>query len=137
MRPRPRLLPLAGIYDHGKGKWERVKTLTSGKRITRTALFPIGWPTNITPLFAESSGTRTGKLDEVLYFREFRDFRFDAGQRVGNGEAFPEEDLERLAERGLRFIGDAVALQADFIDGARLGRIAVYEHEWRDILNNF
>ena len=24
-----RLLPLAGIYDHGSGKWERVKTLSS------------------------------------------------------------------------------------------------------------
>jgi len=24
-----RLLPLAGIYDHSSGKWERVKKLTS------------------------------------------------------------------------------------------------------------
>src|SRR5688572_10720542 len=24
-----RLLPLAGIYDHGRGKWERVRKLTS------------------------------------------------------------------------------------------------------------
>ena len=28
-----RLLPLAGIYDHTSGKWERVKTLTSEARI--------------------------------------------------------------------------------------------------------
>lgn len=30
-----RLLPLAGIYDHGRGKWERVKKLSSAKETTR------------------------------------------------------------------------------------------------------
>lgn len=87
-----------------------------------------------TGLFTNAAFAGADELDEVLDFRQRRQFLFNFLQRVGQDQAFAKNQLVRLAQGVLCLLGDAVAFQADFIDGHWRGRVAVGEHEWRDIL---
>ena len=77
-----------------------------------------------------------GEVDEVLDFGELGQVGFELGEGVGDGEALAEEDLVGLAHGGLGLLGDAVAFHPDFVDGAGLGRVAVGDHEGRDVLHD-
>ena len=77
------------------------------------------------------------ELEQVLNFGQWRQLLFDPGKRIGNGQAVAEENFVSLTERDLRVFGNRIAFHADFVDGARFGRISVGQHERRDVLDNF
>ena len=89
------------------------------------------------PLFADAAFAGADELNEVLYFRQRRQFLFNLRQRVGDGQTFAEQDLVSLLQGILRVIRDALAFHADLVNGARFRGIAVGNHEWRHILHDF
>jgi hypothetical protein len=54
-------------------------------------------PTPNIRLFTDAAGAGTDELNQVEYFRQLRQFRLDAGKRVGDGETFAKEYFESLS----------------------------------------
>ena len=57
-------------------------------------------------------------------------------KRVGDGKPLAEEDFVGLAQASLRGVRDAVPFKTDLVDGARLGGVAVHDHEGRHVLHD-
>lgn len=88
-------------------------------------------------LFADAALAGADEVDEVADFGELWDFLLDASEGVGDGEAFAEEEFVGVAQGVLGFFADAMALHADFVDGADFGGAAVGEHEGGHVLAEF
>src|ERR1017187_1947541 len=90
-----------------------------------------------TQLLADAALAASDKLNQVLDLRQLRQFLFYFRQRVRNRESFAEQNFVSMAHGRLRFLRNPVAFHADFVDGARLRRIAVGNHERRHVLHDF
>src|SRR5438876_8109900 len=88
------------------------------------------------PLFADSALAGPSKFDKMAQFSDLRQLGFDSLQGTGHAQAFAEENLISLLQSGLDLFGDAIAFQADLVNGARLRRIAIGEHIGRNVLDD-
>jgi len=73
----------------------------------------------------------------MLNFRQRGHFSLDFRDGIGDREALAKNDFVNLPQSPYGGLGDSIALQPDFIDGAGLGRVSVHEHEWGHVLNHF
>src|ERR1043166_235198 len=75
------------------------------------------------------------EFQQVLYFGQGGQLGLNARQGAADRQALAEQNLIGMLERGLRLSRNAVALHADFIDRARLSRVAIGQHERGHVLH--
>src|ERR1039458_448423 len=73
----------------------------------------------------------------MLNLRQRRQLFLDLGQRVRDRQAAPDKDLVGLAHRNLCLLGYAVPFHSHLVGSSGLGWVAVHDHVWGHILNNF
>jgi len=100
-------------------------------------IFRVQGPQTHRASLADAAFARPRKLDQMQNFRQGRQFLLNFCQRVGDGQAFAEQNFIGPFHGVLRFFGNSIPLHADFVDGARLRRIAVRQHEGRHVLHDF
>src|SRR5205814_1905811 len=90
---------------------------------------------NLNASLADAPTAGADELNQMLHFRQGRQFGFDSSQGVRNGQPFPEEKFVGLPQRRLRLLGHSVAFQAHFVDRFGFRRVSVREHERRHVLH--